>query len=294
MCCNDISPRFPPHWADKVSIEDAAIALDFHEKDGCYRREWDGLRFYLFDGPVGGTLLRDGFHMKRSAWPPLEHHLPSVIATVELMATIYRLWAEVFSGKESADAYLLWGKEWIDYQRQLKALTPRPPSLRADRGFFRYCLNHIDPDHEWKQTDYEITLSSIPGQLRIKTKHVDVYCPAHGTWLGEATVSARDLFKRLPGRFSSSSVLIECDAGRLRVGSAEVPATWQEPEQSETGARFITRFKDLACRNDAQLPASPRVSERGLVANGFCASASADPTRLSVIRTQSDALLVSE
>ena len=228
-------PDFPAHLVDEVSIEDAAVALDFHEKDGGYLREWDGLRFYLFEVPVGAVLLRDGFHTKRSAWPPVEHRLPSMIAPVKLMATIYRLWAEVFSGREPADAYLLWGKEWIDYQRQLRALIPPPPTLWAHREFFRYCLKHIDPNHDWTQTDYEITLSSIPGQLRITTKLAEVYCPAHGTWLGEAMVSARELFERLPIRFSSSTVLIQCDAGRLRVGSAEVPATWQEPEQSEKG-----------------------------------------------------------
>jgi hypothetical protein len=146
------------------------------------------------------------------------------------MATIYRLWAEVYPDQGVSDTDLHFGKEWIAYQRELKRLIPPPPTVWADREFFRYCLSYIERQHDWLDQDYQITFSQVAGQLRIGAKDIEIYCPARGNWFGAVNISAKDLFHRLPKRLMGHVVRLELAAAKLSIDGHPIVARWVEAD----------------------------------------------------------------
>lgn len=222
-------PDFPPHLSDKQPLATVLETLEFAPSPlGGYERKWDDLTFSACEAFDGWFLIRGTYRTQRELWPPYEVRVASQIAPVDVMATIYRLWAEVYRGRQAPDAYLLWGKEWLDYQREVKALLPPPPALWAEREFLRHCLTYIERLHDWVESDYEIRLAQIPGQLRIQAKDAEVFCPARGSWPGEIVVSAKDLFRRLPKRFNRSAVALQIEGDKLIVESRIIPAKWSD------------------------------------------------------------------
>lgn len=221
-------PNFPPHLMDKQPLDNVLRTLEFAPNAlGCARK-WDDLEFFACEAIGCWFLIRGGFRTQRALWPPHEVRVPSQVAPIEVMATIFRLWAEVYQGREPSDAFLRLGKEWIDYQREVEALVPPRPTLWVEREFLRHCLTYIERLHDWVDGDYEIRLAQVPGQLRIQAKDVEVYCPARGNWLGEVVVSAKDFFRRLPKRFTGSAVLLQIEGDKLIVESRAIPAKWND------------------------------------------------------------------
>jgi len=222
-------PDFPPHLTDKQPAAKVLETLEFFPNStGGVERRWGDLTFSACEAFDCWFVIRGPFRTARELWPPYEVRIPSKVAPVEVMATIYRLWAEVYRGVEPPDAYLLWGKEWLDYQREVKALVPPRPALWAEREFLRHCLTYIERLHDWIEADYEIRLAQVPGQLRIQAKDAEVFCPARGTWPGEVVVSAKDLFRRLPKRFTGSAVVLQIEGDKLIVESRLIPAKWND------------------------------------------------------------------
>jgi len=226
-------PDFPPPMIDKMPLERALELLDFIPTATGYTRKWDDLEFSAGESFDCWFLIRGGFCTKRTAFPPHEERIYSPIAPIDLMATIYRRWSEVYFSKESLDTFLIWGKEWIDYQREIRKLIPPPPSLWAEREFFRHCLNYIEQQYDWIDEEYDIVFSQAPGQLRINAKEIELYCPARGNWIGEMTISAKSLFRWLPKRFIGQVVSLQAKSDKLIIDSRQFPARWSEHDKSK-------------------------------------------------------------
>jgi len=237
-------PDFPPFMRDKQPLESVLESLGFISTDKGYVRKWDDLEFVACEALDCWFLMRDGFVTKRTAIPPHDVRIFSPIAPIELLAIVYRLWAEVYSPKESLDAFLIWGKEWIDYKKEIKALIPQPPTIWAEREFLRHCLNYIQNEHDWVDTDYDIRLSQTRGQLRINAKEIELYCPARGNWVGETVVSAKALYRRLPKRFMGHAVMLQIGVDKLYLENQAIPARWTEDDAAQD--------KDVATNPGAQ------------------------------------------
>lgn len=222
-------PEFPPHLSHKQPLVTVLETLEFTPTPlGSYERKWGDLVFSACEAFDGWFLIRGAYRTPRELWAPYEVRVTSQVASVDVMATIYRLWAEVYRGRQPPDAYLLWGKEWLDYQREVKALLPPPPTLWAEREFLRHCLTYIERLHDRVESDYAIRLAQVPGQLRIQAKDAEVFCPARGSWPGEIVVSATDLFRRLPKRFNRRAVVLQIEGDKLIVESRIIPAKWSD------------------------------------------------------------------
>lgn len=221
-------PDFPPHLTDKQPLAKVLETLEFVPSALGLERNWDDLQFSACEAIGCWFLVRNAFRTPREIWPPYEVRIPLQVAPIDVMAMLFRLWAEIYRDREPRDTYLLLGKEWLDYQREVKALVPPPPAIWADREFLRYCLTYIERLHDWAEVDYEIRLAQVPGQLRIQAKDVEVFCPARGAWPGEVIVSAKDLFRRLPKRFMGSAVALQIEGDKLIVESRPIPAKWSD------------------------------------------------------------------
>ena len=228
-------PDFPAHLSDPQPLEGVVKALGFVEVPLGYMRKWGDLEFDVCESIGCHFLIRSGKVTARTAWPPHEVRIFSPVAPIELMATIYRLWAEVHEQDDPPDTLLLWGKEWLDYQRELKKLIPPPPTIWAEREFLRHCLTYIERLHDWVDNDYDIHLSQVPGQLRIQARETEVFCPARGNWIGETIISAKELFRRLPKRFIGQVVMLQMESDRLRIDNRVLHARWQESDAGTGG-----------------------------------------------------------
>jgi len=209
--------EFPAELIEKQEMEAVARMLGFVEGSPGLERSFDGLGFTICESIGCHFIIRDGRVEKRTAWPPRELRVFSPMAPIELMATIYRMWAEVSEGQMPKDSCLCWGKNWLDYQKELKRLIPPPPTLWAEREFLRHCLNYIDQNCDWTEKDYEIRFSQTPGQLRIAANNIELFCPARGNWIGEVSISAKELFRNLTKRFLGPAVILQIEADKLRI-----------------------------------------------------------------------------
>jgi hypothetical protein len=99
----------------------------------------------------------------------------------------------------------------------------------ADRQFLRFCLTYLEKADDWSISDYTIVLTASAEQLIIKSRSRTVYCPARGAWPGSSEVSARDIYRRLPKRFSGDVVTLVHRGGTLLVDSHVLPSRWIEP-----------------------------------------------------------------
>lgn len=228
-------PDFPPHLTDKLNVKDALKVLGFVElpSNGCYFQRWGIVEFTACESMFGWSLIRSYTKRTESApkamrefGSPYEIKMGGEIAPVDLMAIIYPIWAEAYPGKEPEDVFLIWGKEWLDYQNDVKKLIPPMPTIWADREFLRYCLTYIERQHDWIDEDYPIRFSQSVGQLRINAKDTEIYCPARGNWVGESIVSAKELFRRIPKRFVGYFVTLKIMGDKLMIDTRVIPAKW--------------------------------------------------------------------
>jgi hypothetical protein len=222
-------PDFPPFLVDKQPIERVLQTLEFEPYDLGYRREWGLLELTACEAINCWFLVRSYSTPREIGWP-YEIRIEANIAPIELMAIIYRLWAEAHPGTETHDAYLVWGKEWIDYKREMKSLIPRPPTVWAEREFLRYCLTYIERQHDWIDADYEIRFSQVSGQIKITANNTEVYCPAHGNWVGESVVQAKELFRSLPKRFMGNVVMLQALGDKIGIDNRKFKARWVDRE----------------------------------------------------------------
>lgn len=228
-------PDFPPFMRDKQPIESVINSLEFKPTPYGFTREWHGVEFDIGESYNCWFLIRAGVCSKRQASPPHDIYISSPIAPIELMANIYQLWAEVYNRnnpfeqvKGKIDSFLIWGKEWTDYQKEIKALIPPIPTIWAEREFLRNALNYIERQHDWVDVDYDIQFSHMPGQLRISAENTEIYCPARGNLIGEVLVSAKALFRHLPKRFIGDVVSLQFKGHKLFIYSREFPARWTD------------------------------------------------------------------
>lgn len=237
---NTNHPDFPPYLTEKQDIEEVIGKLGFVAVPIGYERWVDGLKFTVCESFCCYFIVRDGQCDERRWCEPHELRIFSPVAPIELMATIYRLWAEVFEKRESEDFCLIWGKSWLDYQNELKRLIPPPPTLWAEREFLRLCLNYIDKSCDWTEEDYEVTFASIPGHLRLAAKNIELFCPARGNWVGEVSISAKELFRHLPKRFLGPAVMLQAKNEVLRIENRELRARWGDLEAEKGACASIT------------------------------------------------------
>ncbi|MBL0353826.1 MAG: hypothetical protein WBB96_15075 [Candidatus Dechloromonas phosphoritropha] len=222
-------PNFPQEVTEKCAVDEIIPRLGFVGKNDVHLREFDGIQFSIGTWIGCYMLSRDGRVEKNTATPPHETLVFSPTSPIELMATIYRLWTEVFGDREPQDSCLRLGKQWLDYQGELKRLIPPPPTLWAEREFLRHSLNYIDKQHDWAEEDYLVKFSSLPGQLRIVAKETELFCPARGNWIGEVSISAKELFRNLTKRFIGPAVMLQIEADKLRIDNRVLRAKWGEP-----------------------------------------------------------------
>jgi hypothetical protein len=221
---------FPSELMQKQPLDAVLNMLGFVPADVGVARNYGGLEFGVCESIDCSFLSRDGWVTSRTWTPPYEVRIASPISPIELMATIYRLWAEVFPNKEPPETDLYLGKEWLAYQREVKRLIPPPPTLWADREFLRFDLTYVERQHDWVEKDYEVRFSQAPGQLRINAMDTEVYCPARGNWVGVAVVQAKVLFRQLPKRFLGHVVMLEAKAAHLNIERHAIPARWVDPD----------------------------------------------------------------
>ena len=222
-------PNFPQELTEKCAVEEIIPRLGFVGKNDVHLREFDGIQFSIGTWIGCHMLSRDRRAVKNTAIPPREILVVSPTLPIELMATIYRLWTEVFGDSEPQDSCLRLGKQWLDYQGELKRLIPPPPTLWAEREFLRHSLNYIDKQYDWAEEDYLVKFSSLPGQLRIVAKDTELFCPARGNWIGEVSISAKELFRNLTKRFIGLAVMLQIEANKLRIDNRVLRAKWGEP-----------------------------------------------------------------
>lgn len=224
---------FPPELTEKQDIETVVRNMGFLEVPLGFDRWVDGLKFTVCESFCCYFIVRDGRCEERRWCEPHELRIFSPIAPIELMATIYRLWAEVFEKRESEDFCLTWGRSWLDYQGELKRLIPPSPTLWAEREFLRHSLNYIDKQYDWAEEDYPVRFSSLPRQLRIVAKDTELFCPARGDWIGEVSISAKELFRNLSKRFIGPTVMLQIEADKLRIDNRVLRAKWGELREDE-------------------------------------------------------------
>jgi hypothetical protein len=212
----------------ELPLEKVLNLLEFEKTPLGYGRQWGDLVFSITESFNCWFLIRGSHKTQHEFSLPHEVRVMSRISPIEMMALIYRLWAEVHTKQEPLDECLVWGEKWTSYRRQIKALIPPPPSIWADREYLRFCLTYIERQRDWVDHDYEIRFSQIPGQLRIKALETEVYCPARGNWIDESIISAKDLFRRLPKRFIGDVVVFQNKGNKLMIDSREIPARFSE------------------------------------------------------------------
>ena len=225
-------PAFLPHLTTPSSITPDSRQATSSETALGFARRWSGLEFVACEDPSAWNLMREGRSTEREMWPPRHLRVNSPIKPIELMATLYKMWAEVIRCASPPDDSLRLGEAWLDYQRDLRNLIPKPPTLYAERELFRFCLTHIERRHNWVEADYAIVFSQITGQLRIRAGEIEFHCPAEGEWVGEAIVSARELFRRLPKRFMGQTVQISLQDDTLLFDGHPIAAQWREQDDS--------------------------------------------------------------
>lgn len=219
---------FPPDLMREQSLEAVLKMLEFAPANLGVTRKYGNLEFGVCESIGCSFLSCNGLVTSRTWTLPQEVRIFSPITPIELMATIYRLWAEVYPDQEVSDADLHFGKEWIAYQREVKRPIPPPPTMWADREYLRFCLTYIVRQHDWIDEDYEIRFSRVPGQLRMVAKDLEVFCPARGDWLGEVIVSAKALFRGIPMRFMGSFVALEAYGDKLGIAGHRIDSRWDD------------------------------------------------------------------
>jgi hypothetical protein len=194
---------------------------------GNYSQRWERLEVIAPEWLGGYHFLCNWYSAdgRRAAMP--EFRVGSKVPPASLLALLYELCGESFQGNELPLPFQI-GKEQLAFQRMIRSLTPRSPTIWADRKFLRFCLSYLDKRADWSNEDYTLRLAVADNQLRIEGKLETVFCPVRGEWLGVSTVFAKILFRRLPKRFSNSVVVLQQEGKGLRIDRHLIPASWEE------------------------------------------------------------------
>lgn len=201
-------------------------ALEFKRNNlGNYERQWGPVKLnagewlggYYFSG------LWVSANRQRIGRP--EFMVPRRVAPAILLAALYSHCGGAFGGELPPEFQI--GKEELKFQQKLMWLR-QLPTVWAERTFFRFCISYLQRERDWVGEDYPVRLDVVDGQLRITRKAQAVFCPIRGGWLGASTVSARDLFVRLPKRFSKPVVALAQDGKALRIDGYPITAVWEE------------------------------------------------------------------
>jgi hypothetical protein len=209
-----------------IPVEQLLSLLGFEEnKLGNYERTWGPLN-------VSAALWLGGWQVS-SYWVGgrkagyLEFRIPLKISPAGFLAVLYENTHDAFASMQLPPELGI-GKEESKYRATLRELMPSPPTIWADRHFFRFCLSRIEKNSDWSVADFQVNFAVVSGQLRFVAADLTVYCPARGAWLGTSEVSGRELFRKVPKRFADSVVRLEQHGKALVIGGRHIGASWRE------------------------------------------------------------------
>jgi hypothetical protein len=220
---------------ERMPMEDVLELLEFRRNAlGALERRWPQLTVSTTEWLGAWHFICSWVTQRRAGIP--EFRAPPTTSPVELLSVLYQLCEGAFKESAEVPPELEIGRRYLEYQRKIRDLTPPPPTVWADREFFRFCLSYIERANDWSTADYRIAFKFYNGQLCIAVRETgrEVYCPARGTWLDTSEVSGRDLFRRAPKRFTSLAVSLKQEGQALVVDGHSVPATWIEQPDEDT------------------------------------------------------------
>jgi hypothetical protein len=164
-------------------------------------------------------------------------HLPARGIKGWYYAKIYELWRDEFILSEIPDA-LLPGQQFIEYQRVLRKLLPRAPSITIERPWMRLLVNQfrklVDEVAGNPDVDFPILLWFSNDQLHISWYKHTFSVPASGAWIGQVTISGRSFF-RATRRFNCDPVSISYADGHLDIVNHRISANWSDQDVLITG-----------------------------------------------------------
>lgn len=236
----------PSELLKKMPVDDALKCLEFFETSeaGLPKRSWGPIE--VIAGPwiwEWKLIITIKWNSARVIHMPQELSIGRTMRPIDILVIIYCACNSLFR-KEAPPKELMWGQmEWNRYNKERREEYERRPKVWAEKNFFRFCISYLEKKYDWPNEDFDVEFSHADGQLKIKAKDDIVCCPAIGTFNGTLTVSARQLFRRLPKRFVSPTVFIQVfkrkDELIATIGGHAIPARWTEktiPE--ETGESF--------------------------------------------------------
>jgi hypothetical protein len=221
----------PDYIARLQSLEPTPTAqvlelLGFKRNElGNYARQWGPVKMIAPEWLGGYHFLCDWMRADRRTIGCPEFRVPRKVAPATLLAVLYDRCGGAFGGDPPLEFQI--GKEELKFQHNLLSLR-KFPTVWAERTFFRFCISYLQREREWVEEDYSVRLDVLGNQLRIACKARTVFCPIRGEWLGATTVSARNLFVRLPKRFSGPVVVLAQEGKVLRIDGYSIPAVWEE------------------------------------------------------------------
>lgn len=232
MNCEDI----PAELTETLPIEIALNRLGFFEKSefGLPKRSWGPIE--VIAGPWicdWKLLITIKTKNDRFIYVPQELSIGRSMRPIDILVIIYCACDSLFL-KEEPPIELLWGKmEWDRYNKEQREEYERRPKVWAEKSFFRFCISYIEKKYDWPNEDFDVEFSHADGQLKIMAKDIVVFCPAIGTFNGTLTISARQLFRRIPKRFVSPTVFIEViKEDKAIISSHMISAKWIEKTAS--------------------------------------------------------------
>jgi hypothetical protein len=192
---------------------------------GNYERQWGPVKMIAPEWLGAYHFLCTWMSADRRKMGCPEFRVPGNVAPAILLAVLYDHCGGAFGGDLPPEFQI--GKEELRFQHNLLSLR-KFPTVWAERTFFRFCISYLQQKRDWVDEDYSARLDIVGSQLRIACKAQTVFCPIRGEWLGALTVSARDLFVRLPKRFSRSVVVLAQEGNVLRIDGYSIPAVWED------------------------------------------------------------------
>jgi len=224
--------EIPTELTKNMPVEEALKLTGFTGRSdyGNLKRTWGPIEViagpWIWEWKLLITIKRNS---KRTIHVPQELSIGRAMRPIDILVIIYCACDSLFL-KEEPPKELMWGKlEWNHYNEELRQELERRPKLWAEKQFFRFCISYLEKRYDWANEDYDIEFSHKDGQLQIKAKNDIIFCPAIGTFNGTLTMSARQLFRRLPKRFVSPTVFIEViEKDKAIISSHMIPAKWTE------------------------------------------------------------------
>lgn len=224
--------EIPPVLFNKLPIEESLKLLGFHynSKSGLLQCNWGPIEVdagpWIWDWKL---IITINIHSRDIIYVPQELSVGLIMRPIDILVIIYSACDSLFQ-KEEPPQELKWGKiELKRYREERRQEYESRPKVWAEKDFFRFCINYLEKRNDWSSEDYDVTFSHADGQLKLKAKDDIVFCPAIGTFNGTLTISARQLFRRLPKRFLKSTVFIQVlKEQKATIASHLIPACWIE------------------------------------------------------------------